>query len=77
MCVCLYTHAAQKVVSQAVVGLFALVTLLSLHIGLAATLASDQSRRHISHLVTDPTVQRAHRITVTRYRDGETSGTLR
>lgn len=69
MCVCVFTQAAQRVVTQAIMGLLALVTALSLHIGFAATLASDQSGRHISHPVTDPAIQRALRITVTCYEE--------
>lgn len=53
------------VLAEAIVALFAVVTALTLDIGLTVTLTTDHSDMHISMTVTRPSIQRTHWITVT------------
>lgn len=60
------TLAPKRVIlAEAIVPLFAVVTSLTLDIGLTATLTTNHSEMYISMTVTPPSIQRTHWVTIT------------
>lgn len=51
-----HTFTSQRIVTKAIMVLFALVTALPLHIGLTTTLSRDQSKGDIRQRITDASI---------------------